>query len=72
MLKLDEQDKTSALWKKLVAYYEIRLDQLREKNDVPKSELKTAALRGRIAEIKEFLGIASAAPDQESDDLGIY
>ena len=59
--ELTKLDKETALWKKLKAHYEQRLDVLRKNNDTDLSDIETARLRGRIGFAKEFLGLD--APD---------
>lgn len=66
--KLDKNDTAQPLWAKLRTHYEAKLAQLRAQNDDPgKDPIKTAALRGRIAEVKALLALASPAPATEAD-----
>lgn len=58
MIQLNDHDKQSALWKKLTTHYTGQLAKLRNQNDGVQSEIETARLRGRIAEIKTFLKLA--------------
>lgn len=58
MALLNESDLQSPTWGKLRKYFEMRLDELRVKNDCRMGEEDTAYLRGRIAEARYFLGLA--------------
>lgn len=58
MIVLNSHDKASQLWLNLKKHYEERLHNLRCKNDNGTlNEQRTAAIRGEIAMIKEFLGL---------------
>ena len=61
-LILTTAEKMNPLWLKLDAYLNDRLDSLRKQNDGDLDDGKTANLRGRIAEIKSFLDIATDRP----------
>ena len=54
---LTSVDRATELWRKLEKHYEAKLAMLRAKNDNQKGEAETAALRGQIREVKEFLAI---------------
>lgn len=54
-MKLTEEQLRSPLWQELRKEYEGKLTTLRKTNDAHKSELDTAALRGKIVTIKELL-----------------
>ena len=60
-LELTNQERDSALWKKITAHFEERLQVLRKKNDGALSEIETARLRGHIAATKELLGFNDPA-----------
>lgn len=62
-------ERRSPLWRKLVEHYEARLQVLREKNDNSMTNDESEKLRGRIVEVKVFLGLDSDGPEIESDDL---
>lgn len=47
----------SALWKKLKAHIEKRLDVMRKQNDGDMSAEETSRLRGKIGFAKEILGV---------------
>ncbi len=55
-LKLNKADRDSSIWQHIKIHYEKRLNTLRAKNDNDMTEIETAHLRGRIAEIKALLG----------------
>jgi len=52
----------SAVWLKVLAYMEARLESQRARNDGNHDERKTARLRGSIAELKHLITIGDAAP----------
>jgi len=52
---LNEEDRRSAVWARLMRYMNDRLAELRLANDADKTEIETAKLRGQITEIKAFL-----------------
>ena len=55
--ELTRTELDSALWKKLNAHIELRLEVLRKQNDGDMSAEETARQRGRIAFAKELLGL---------------
>lgn len=62
---LNDQDKLYPVFKKLIDYWNQRIDTLRQSNDKPQSELETAMIRGRIDEIKMMLKLQNDEPDFE-------
>jgi hypothetical protein len=62
---LTVEDFQTRTWKRLERATQTELDRLREKNDATLPETDTAKLRGRIAVLKEILGLAKASPGQE-------
>lgn len=52
--KLTKQEINSAVWIRLMEYFEDRLTQLRAENDADRNEIDTAKHRGRIAELKAW------------------
>ena len=62
-LSLSKEEKRSTLWAKLSEHLNERLDSLRVQNDADKSDIETARLRGRIAEVKMFLSLEKDLPD---------
>lgn len=65
---ITEIESNSALWQKIKAHYEARLQTLREKNDVDNDENRTIKLRGRIAEIKALLALDKPPPAADIDN----
>lgn len=62
-MKLTEPQTTNPLWHALRAHYTERLVQLRAENDNPRlDDAATAALRGRIDEVKQFLAMELPEP----------
>lgn len=57
---LTNEDKQSALWKKLMAHFGDRLDASRVMNDGMQDEATTARTRGRISMLKELLALNDA------------
>lgn len=53
------EEKRSSLLRKLQEYAEERLETLRKENDADKSDLDTAKIRGRIAELKFLISLFS-------------
>lgn len=74
VFKLSEHDKDSAVFKKLLGFYKQKLDSLREENDNSSvNAIDTSVLRGRIAEVKEFLALGDEPTVEEvpeAPDLG--
>lgn len=58
--KLTQAEKHSALWARLRKHMSERLEGLRAQNDHHQPESQTAGLRGKIAEVKEFLALEGA------------
>lgn len=54
---LSNEEKDSKLWTRLVEHFESKLMSLRIQNEGDKTEIETAKLRGRIAEIKSILSL---------------
>lgn len=71
-MKLTEQEKQSPLWVKIKSYLEERIQGHRTANDGVLSELETARLRGRIAELKVIIAAeqSPASLDGESPPGG--
>jgi hypothetical protein len=68
-LKLEEHETKTALWQRLEAHFKEELESARRKNDRQKTELDTAFLRGRIAQLKSFLALGEPPrPGSKSDD----
>ena len=63
-MKLTETQQTNPLWHALRTAYIARLAQLRVENDNPRLDAEqTAALRGRIAEVKMFIDMELPEPE---------
>ena len=60
--ELSREEKNSRLFKKLLTYWEERLNTLRTQNDGNHEPLETANLRGRIAELKLNLSLDKEKP----------
>lgn len=58
--ELTRSDLDSALWKKLSAHINKRLDVMRKQNDTSQPHDETERLRGRIAFAKEMLDLDQA------------
>ncbi len=57
------------LWVKLKEHFENELTVLRERNDGDLDEIKTAKLRGRLFQIREFLLLERPAEPEPDDAL---
>ena len=51
-LVLTHEERHSALWKKLMAHWEARIESLHSANEGDRTELETAKLRGRLQETR--------------------
>jgi len=60
--EISDGDKYSSLWVRLEKHLQERLANLREGNDKPADEVTTALNRGRIAMVKEILGLGDRGP----------
>lgn len=65
---LTPTEKTSAAWTRISAHVESRLASLRMQNDGPLDDIKTAHLRGQIAELKRVQAWANELPPKPADD----
>jgi hypothetical protein len=63
---LERSDFRTDTWKRLVRGLSDRLQELRELNDIRHDEVKTAALRGQISEVKKILALADDVSASES------
>lgn len=65
------EDFRTDTWKRLTQTLRIRLQELRESNDVPSLDAdRTALIRGQIKAIKEILDLADSASLSPDGDLG--
>lgn len=62
-LSLTDHDRRSATWIKIKAVLEARIDLYRRQNDNELTPERTAALRGKLAELKHLLA-AGESQDQ--------
>ena len=60
--ELTEGDLVSPTWGKIKRHLDSRLAHLREQLEQDVSEQKSARIRGQIAEVKLFLGLADDRP----------
>ncbi len=63
-----EIERGSATWAAVLARAEQRLHTYRCRNDGKLDSEATAFLRGRIAELKDFLALDHPAPEQVADE----
>ncbi|PPD48369.1 MAG: hypothetical protein CTY14_02080 [Methylotenera sp.] len=61
-LLLNAAEKQTALWIKIKAHLEARLETCRKQNDGDADAVQTAKMRGRILEIKSFLALENTPP----------
>lgn len=57
-----EHERHTQLWRDLMRHVEDRIAELRQRNDADQDERTTAALRGRIAELKALLALDKPTP----------
>lgn len=63
-MKLDPIEARSAVWLKLHAYLQARLEVLRSRNDGALTHEETCTVRGRIALVKEILALGEPELDE--------
>jgi hypothetical protein len=61
-LVLTPEERQSALYRKLVTYFEERRDLHRRRNDNPLPQDETQRIRGEISECKAFLALVNPTP----------
>lgn len=66
-MKLTTAETHGALWQKLKDHLEDRLAEHRRKNDGDLDATQTARLRGRIAELKVLLDLATPEPTEVAE-----
>jgi len=64
-MKLTDQEVSNPVWLKLKQELERQLKAAREQNDAQLDEIETAALRGKIANLKRVLAIGEPGPEIE-------
>jgi hypothetical protein len=57
--KLTNQERDSALWKRITNHCDYRLEILRKSNDASLDAGETERLRGRISAFKEFIALGN-------------
>jgi hypothetical protein len=62
---LTPEERRSALWLKLSAYFDERIQSLRAQNDAPQPEMQTAQTRGQIAAYQSLKALNVDRPKQE-------
>lgn len=67
--RLEKGDLSSPTWSKLRRHMEAQLDKLRRENDKDADPVRTAKLRGRIAQLKNLLALGNPqAPAMVADE----
>jgi hypothetical protein len=65
---LDLNDRQSPAWRKLKAHLELRLQELRMKNDNDLDAIETAKTRGAIKTCTNLLALGDQDPATEADE----
>jgi hypothetical protein len=65
--RLNQNDRGSATWSRLLAHLRDELIAMRAKNDSPLDEHQTATLRGKIAMLKQIIELDKIEPEIEQD-----
>ena len=66
-MRLNFEERNSALWFKLNEFMTERIDTLRRKNDGMLDEITTASIRGEIRALKELVALATDPPTVADD-----
>lgn len=66
--KLERHEIDSPLWQRLKAHLEEEIRIQRTKNDGDHDAIRTADIRGRIAQLKALLALGNLDPAQVADD----
>lgn len=61
--QLVAEDRVSRTWSRIEQHLTDRMQQLRQDNDRALDETETAALRGKISEVKRLIALGDAPPD---------
>jgi len=69
---ITQQERQSALWKKLLGQWQRELYTERIHNDATRSEIATANTRGRISKLKELIALNSAEQEDDDDPNGPF
>jgi hypothetical protein len=67
-LFIEPHEAKTALWIKIKAHMESRLDVARKQNDSNLDAVQTANMRGRITELKSFLALDIPPPSITAGD----
>lgn len=62
---LTQADFSTAVWKRFIESQKARLQELREQNDQHQDQIKTAAIRGHIAEVQRTLDLSQDSLNDE-------
>lgn len=69
--RLTIEDRESPLWRRLAGHMRAELAALREQNDAPQLDaIKTATIRGRIAQLKALLALGDPPRPALAGDEG--
>lgn len=66
---LQPEDFTGQTWRRLRAELERRIAELRLSNDAEHDQTRTAAIRGRIAEVKRILSLEPSTESEDEDPI---
>ena len=66
--ELSRSEKATAVWRKVQKHFQYQLARERKRNDGRMSVEDTAAIRGKIALLKELIVLDEANPDAEADE----
>jgi hypothetical protein len=61
-IEITDSDKLNPLWPKMLSLFEQRIEKLRRDNDGDRTEIETAKLRGRIAELRYLVALNAEKP----------
>lgn len=67
-MSLRREDFHSDAWKRVKDALIVRLAELRASNDADHDQTKTAAIRGRILEVKRMLSLEPSESDEADPD----
>ena len=65
---LSRAEKSTAVWRKIQKHFQYQLARERRRNDGRMSVEDTAAIRGKIALLKELIVLDEVNPDAEPDE----
>lgn len=67
-MTLTHMERESALWKKIEAHLNERIEVCRRKNDGDLNEIETAKLRGALSAFKQMLALGADLPPMGAND----